>query len=366
MEWPPSGSVWDKNRRVRGRQMTDQKKTWGKQMGPPKLSLVPSGQDTDGRHDDDETAADAGDSRAAEPVHATESAAKPPPMTAAPAVVISAAAPIAPPATAAPGASIPPPPAAAPQSQPAPVQGSQSGLPSNIATLPSADRREKLRVLEALLFAAAEPIDEARLATHLKAGEPIAALLDELKGFYASRGINLVKVAGKWAFRTAEDLAYLLERHAVEERKLSKAALETLAIIAYHQPVTRAEIEEIRGVSTSKGTIDVLMETGWIRPRGRRRAPGRPVTYGTTEMFLNHFGLDQIKDLPGLAELKGAGLLDGNLPPGFAVPEPTDIAALMPDELPLDAGEEEEPQAEMALEDAPDDLDGEAPETGRH
>ena len=116
--------------------------------------------------------------------------------------------------------------------------------------------------------------------------------------------------------------------------------METLAIIAYHQPVTRAEIEEIRGVATSSGTLDVLMETGWIRPRGRRRAPGRPITYGTTPSFLEHFGLDAVKDLPGLAELKGAGLLDSNLPPDFTVPEPTDVAALMPDELPLDAIEE--------------------------
>ena len=116
--------------------------------------------------------------------------------------------------------------------------------------------------------------------------------------------------------------------------------METLAIIAYHQPVTRAEIEEIRGVVASAGTLDVLMEIGWVRPRGRRRAPGRPITYGTTEEFLDHFGLDAIKDLPGLAELKGAGLLDSNLPPDFTVPEPTDSAALMPDELPLDAGDE--------------------------
>jgi len=216
------------------------------------------------------------------------------------------------------------------------------GLPANIAALPSADRRQKLRILEALLFAAAEPLDEQRLARHLKPGDDVAALLEELKGFYASRGINLVRVAGKWAFRTAEELSYLLERHAVEERRLSKAALETLSIIAYHQPVTRAEIEEIRGVQTSKGTLDVLMETGWIRPRGRRRAPGKPITYGTTEQFLEHFGLDGIKDLPGLTELKGAGLLDSNLPPDFTVPEPTDVAALMPDELPLDAADEEE------------------------
>lgn len=237
-------------------------------------------------------------------------------------------------------------------------------LPANIAALPSADRREKLRVLEALLFAASEPLDVQHLATHLAAGDDVVALLTELQGFYASRGINLVRIAGKWAFRTADDLSFLLERHAKEERKLSKAALETLAIIAYHQPVTRAEIEEIRGVSTSKGTIDVLLETGWIRPRGRRRAPGRPVTYGTTEMFLNHFGLDQIKDLPGLAELKGAGLLDGNLPPGFVVPEPTDVAALMPDELPLDAGEDEEQQAEMALDEPENDAADDGDETG--
>ena len=222
-------------------------------------------------------------------------------------------------------------------------------LPDNVMALPSADRREKLRILEALLFAAAEPLDEAYLGKHLRPGDDVAALLEELKGFYASRGINLVRVAGKWAFRTAEDLSYLLEKHTVEERRLSKAALETLAIIAYHQPVTRAEIEEIRGVSTSKGTIDVLLETGWIRPRGRRRAPGKPITYGTTEAFLEQFSLDSVKDLPGLAELKGAGLLDSNLPPDFSVPEPSDVAALLPDELPLESGEEEETM-ELPLE----------------
>ena len=215
------------------------------------------------------------------------------------------------------------------------------GLPSNVAHLPSADRREQLRILEALLFAASEPLAEVFLATHLKSEDDVAALLEELKGFYASRGVNLVRVAGKWAFRTAEDLSYLLERHATEQRRLSKAAMETLAIIAYHQPVTRAEIEEIRGVAVSPGTLDVLMEVGWVRLRGRRRAPGRPITYGTTEQFLDHFGLEAIKDLPGLAELKGSGLLDSNLPPGFTVPEPTDAAALMPDEMPLDAGEDD-------------------------
>jgi segregation and condensation protein B len=226
-----------------------------------------------------------------------------------------------------------------------------------VATLTAIDRAQRLRVLEALLFAASEPLDEAKLAAHIKDGGDIAGLLADLQQQYADRGINLIKVAGKWCFRTADDLGYLLERHALEERRLSRAALETLAIIAYHQPVTRAEIEEIRGVTTSKGTLDVLMETGWIRPRGRRRAPGKPVTYGTTEEFLIHFGLDGIKDLPGLAELKGAGLLDSNLPPGFSVPEPTDVAALMPDELPLDA-DEEEVTAELPFDEPPlDDVD---------
>ncbi len=231
-----------------------------------------------------------------------------------------------------------------------PVSAGPPAMAANVAALPSADRREKLRALEALLFAASEPLDEAKLAGFLDEGADVVALLDELRGFYASRGINLVRVAGKWAFRTAEDLTHLLERHAREERRLSRAALETLAIIAYHQPVTRAEIEEIRGVTTSKGTLDVLLETGWIRPRGRRRAPGRPVTYGTTEGFLVHFGLDGVKDLPGLAELKGAGLLDGNLPSGFTVPEPNDVAALMADELPLDSGEDDTRQAERQLD----------------
>ena len=125
-------------------------------------------------------------------------------------------------------------------------------------------------------------------------------------------------------FRTADDLSWLLTKETVETRKLSRAAIETLAIIAYHQPVTRAEIEEIRGVVAAVGTLDVLLRTGWIRPRGRRKAPGRPITYGTTEQFLSHFGLEEVGDLPGLDELKGAGLLEGNLPPGFAVPMPSD------------------------------------------
>jgi len=229
-------------------------------------------------------------------------------------------------------------------------QAAATGLSGNVAALPFADHREKLRILEALLFAAAEPLDEHKLKSHLAEDEDISALLDELQGFYAGRGVNLVKVAGKWHFRTAEDLAYLLERYAVAERRLSKAALETLAIVAYHQPVTRAEIEQIRGVSTSVGTLDILLQTGWIRLRGRRRAPGRPVTYGTTDAFLSHFGLESVKDLPGLSELRASGLLDGNLPPDFAVPEPTDVAALMPDELPLEATEDDD-EAEPEVDD---------------
>jgi segregation and condensation protein B len=234
----------------------------------------------------------------------------------------------------------------------------QSAPVAPTATVATADdTAQQLRIIEALLFAASEPLDEAKLASSLGAKADIKALLAALQGHYAARGINLVQVGGKWAFRTANDLGYLLQRHALEEKKLSKAALETLSIIAYHQPVTRAEIEDIRGVSTSKGTLDVLMETAWVRPRGRRRAPGKPITYGTTPQFLDHFGLAAIKDLPSLAELKGAGLLDANLPPDFRVPEPTDIAALLPDELPLDAGDDDT-TPELPFEDE----DGDTPE----
>jgi segregation and condensation protein B len=229
--------------------------------------------------------------------------------------------------------------------------------PASVAALPSAEHANRLRIVEALLFQTAEPMTEAQLAEHLDASADVPVLLEELREFYAPRGVNLVRVAGKWAMRTAADLSFLLERHAVAERRLSKAALETLAIIAYHQPVTRAEVEDIRGVSTSAGTLDILLETGWVRPRGRRRAPGRPVTYGTTERFLEHFNLESIKDLPGLSELKGAGLLDSTLPAGFTMPEPKDIAALMPDELPLDAVEEDdnEQQSELDLSASDDD-----------
>jgi len=197
-------------------------------------------------------------------------------------------------------------------------------------------RPEELRLLEALLFAASEPLDEAMLARRLPDGVDLKDALARLKAEYATRGVNLVRIGRKWTFRTANDLSWLLTRQIVETRKLSRAAIETLAIVAYHQPVTRAEIEEIRGVATAAGTLDVLLRTGWIRPRGRRKAPGRPITYGTTEDFLSHFGLEAVGDLPGLDELKGAGLLEGNMPSGFAVPIPSDDTTLRDDEDPLE------------------------------
>ncbi len=200
-------------------------------------------------------------------------------------------------------------------------------------------RAEELRLLEAMLFASAEPLDEKSLAERLPQEIDVHAALLRLQEDYATRGVNLVRIGGKWTFRTATDLSWLLSKETVETRKLSRAAIETLAIIAYHQPVTRAEIEEIRGVTTSKGSVDVLLETGWIRPRGRRKSPGRPVTYGTSEAFLSHFGLDAVSDLPGLEELKGSGLLDGRLPPGFSVPMPSDDPALREDEDPLEPGD---------------------------
>ncbi len=204
---------------------------------------------------------------------------------------------------------------------------------------PPETRPEELRLLEALLFAAGEPLDEATLARQLPDGVEVKEALARLKAEYATRGVNLVRIGKKWTFRTADDLAWLLTRQSVETRKLSRAAVETLAIVAYHQPVTRAEIEDIRGVAAAAGTLDVLLKTGWIRPRGRRKAPGRPITYGTTETFLSHFGLEGLTDLPGLDELKGAGLLEGNMPAGFAVPMPSDDLALREDEEPLDPGD---------------------------
>jgi segregation and condensation protein B len=198
------------------------------------------------------------------------------------------------------------------------------------------DHDEATRIAEALLFASAEPLSVDELKGRLPEGADVEGILQELADFYARRGVNLVRVAGRWAFRTASDLSFLLARDVVEQKKLSRAAMETLAIVAYHQPVTRAEIEEIRGVATSKGTLDLLVETGWVRLRGRRRAPGRPVTYGTTPLFLNHFGLDAVDDLPGLEELRGTGFIDGRAASGLSVPVPYDNMTLREDEDPLD------------------------------
>ncbi|MEM7301064.1 MAG: SMC-Scp complex subunit ScpB [Pseudomonadota bacterium] len=189
-----------------------------------------------------------------------------------------------------------------------------------------------VRIVEAILFASSEPVSEKMLRERLADDVDLAEVMERLRTDYAPRGVNLVQVGTNWAFRTAEDLAYLLQKEAVEQRKLSRAALEVLAIIAYHQPVTRAEIEDIRGVATSKGTLDVLMETGWIKMRGRRKTPGRPVTYGSTDAFLDQFGLETIRDLPGLDELKGAGLLSTRIPSNFSVPLPHEGDDLTEDE----------------------------------
>lgn len=224
-------------------------------------------------------------------------------------------------------------------------------VPSNITQL-FPEEGQALRVIEALLFAAAEPLSEASLADRLPAGSDVPSLLGQLRARYEKRGVNLVNVGGKWAFRTAPDLAFLLRREAVETRRLSRAAIETLAIVAYHQPVTRAEIELVRGVTVNKGTLDVLLETGWIRPRGRRRTPGRPLTFGTSDAFMQHFGLESLGDLPGLEELKSAGFLDLTAPANFAMPIPRDRedGDYEEDEDPLDA----EDLAELARGGSPD------------
>ncbi len=169
---------------------------------------------------------------------------------------------------------------------------------------------DNLRLVEALLFASAEPLAPAQIARFLPEDCKLDPLLNDLQTLYANRGVNLVKRGGRWAFRTAEDLGPRMELENKVVRKLSRVALETLAVIAYHQPVTRAEIEEIRGVALSKGTLDALLEIGWIRPKGRRKTPGRPVTWGSSDTFLDHFGLEGLDALPGVEELKAAGLLD--------------------------------------------------------
>jgi len=206
----------------------------------------------------------------------------------------------------------------------------------------SAETLAHVRMVEAIVFASAEPVPEKSLKARLPEDIDLPDLLEQVRASYANRGVNFVRLGDAWAFRTADDLSFLLQREAIETRKLSKAALEVLAIIAYHQPVTRAEIEEIRGVVTSKGTLDLLMETDWVRMRGRRKTPGRPVTYGTTPAFLDHFGLEQVRDLPGLDELKGSGLLQSQIPATFQVPVPNDDEALADDEDPFTLDDVEE------------------------
>lgn len=215
------------------------------------------------------------------------------------------------------------------------------------------ERTRQLRLAEALVFASAEPVAESALQAHLGADAPIEEILGELAETYARRGVNLVRIGGRWAFRTAPDLAPHFRLQATVARKLSRAAVETLAIVAYHQPVTRADIEEIRGVALSKGTLDTLLEAGWIRPRGRRRTPGRPVLWVTTDGFLDHFGLAALDDLPGIEELKASGLLERRPSAG-----PLAIADTAPEN---GAGEAEESHegldeaaaAELAALDAP-------------
>ncbi len=196
---------------------------------------------------------------------------------------------------------------------------------------------EAVRIAEALVFAAPAPLPLADIAAKLPPDIDAENVMEELRRLYAGRGVNLVRRAGGFAFRTANDLAYLLAREDAAPRRLSRAGLETLAIVAYHQPVTRAEIEDIRGVAVARGTLDVLLEAGFVRMRGRRRTPGRPITYGTTPDFLNHFGLDRLSDLPGIDELKAAGLVEGRSRKGFTIPTPRDDDALAEDEEPLEA-----------------------------
>jgi segregation and condensation protein B len=198
------------------------------------------------------------------------------------------------------------------------------------------------RSVEALLFAAAEPLSASDLARRLPDGADVGRALMALKQRYVGRGIELACVADRWAFRTAADLSFLMTEEREEPRRLSKAALETLAIIAYHQPCTRAEVESVRGVSLSRGTLDLLLEMGFVRLRGRRRSPGRPVTYGTADKFLEHFGLSTLYDLPGGQEMKAAGLLDLSIPVGFELPDPS--RAPDGDDEPLLPGDEDAPE----------------------
>ena len=200
----------------------------------------------------------------------------------------------------------------------------QENQADNIMNFPS-EHMDNLRVLEALLFAASEPLDAESMKARLPKGSNLNKLLSLLKAQYENRGVNLVKTGNKWSFKTAQDLSSMMKKEKIVQRKLSKAATETLSIIAYHQPVTRAEVEDIRGVHFSPGTLDVLMELNWVRPIGRKKVPGRPIIYGTTERFLEYFQLEQVSDLPGLEELKAAGLLESRLPPNLDIKEPQEV-----------------------------------------
>ncbi len=202
---------------------------------------------------------------------------------------------------------------------------------------------DQLRLVEALLFAASAPLDAGSIAARLPEGSDVEALVAELAEHYSPRGVNIVRVAGGWTLRTAPDLAPRLRLEQTVTRKLSRAAIETLAIVAYHQPVTRAEIEEIRGVVVSSGTLDVLMEAGWIAPKGRRETPGRPVTWVTTEAFLTHFGLGDRRDLPGIEELKAAGLIGPR-------PDLTLAETAMATEAPAASDEDEDDHEETETE----------------
>ena len=204
----------------------------------------------------------------------------------------------------------------------------------------SDDRAQQLRLLEAILFTAAEPLTREAIATRMPKSADLDSLVDEIEQIYAGRGVNLIRVAGKLTLRTAPDLVDALKIERSVSRKLSRAAIETLAIIAYHQPITRAEVEEVRGVALSRGTLDLLMEAGWIQPKGHRETPGRPATWVTTEQFLLHFGIDHLNDLPGVEDLKAAGLLDTRP----AVSAYSEEAGLTFPDAPGEEGEAEEPE----------------------
>ncbi|HEV2363450.1 MAG TPA: SMC-Scp complex subunit ScpB [Caulobacteraceae bacterium] len=207
-------------------------------------------------------------------------------------------------------------------------------------------------MVEALLFAALGPLSAGELAERLPAGADVEGAIAALRGRYAARGVELAQVGGRWRFQTAEDLAFLMREEREEGRRLGRAAQETLAIIAYHQPVSRAEIEAIRGVQMNRGTLDLLLELGLVKMRSRRRSPGRPMTYGTTDAFLEHYGLASLADLPGFAEMKAAGLIGPDLGADFEVPDPAARLAA--------AEEDEEPVGEDSPDFVRDFLEGEA------